>query len=759
MAISIGANTVWRFFRQGVPAVGYFMRFYNNNDRTQFQPAYRDAGGLNPINEIRLDANGEPENTPQLYFDDTLSYFIVVENEDATDRIYTLVGYSAIGSGGSATNNVFYADYNQAPNPQFFFFENRVLEPQNNEEIKVAPPTWFFQQSSTVNPTATISTQRPTAGSEIIGASQLGSPTNYIRYNKTANGTTESSKEFYFRIPTARAFASRTGLPITIYLQFDLRGSAAFDVELFYRQFDGNATTNKVVMGTVTVTTDWATYTASATTANLNALTLNLPDDYVDFGIDIIGLNTITGTLDIVNVQLTEDPNIPYLYNTPQYDNALSMPIPNRPPVGDGFVSPDSGKKITVDNDGNYTLGDAGSVAGSESSLIWGGDFDTNPFQDGPLTGVSADGTYITDGYKIMQLNGGGAISSSQAADAPTAAQARFYTTSSLEQEFTTAFTGANNARYHMRHVIEAVDMKDLNGKSAVLSFWIKATYAAATDLTFYIMLASEDPLTSATARVFAVSRTIAAADLGSWKQFTVEVPALDFSTGNWNAASQSTQNDAGLYVDFIMSAGSDFANVGLETGAWQTTPGAGTLVPSAIANTFAISDKLNFALIQMHEGSNLPEFPQQSPAQVLKKAERYFQKSYADGVAPGTATNFNYYEGRVISSQASGGLLYMYVRYKTAMKPGVTASNLNVYDLSGNIDKFNDMGNFDRSTSVLVPFPGNPNLPRGPGLSFSYGLVDNLGFGSYSWAYSVGPVSNIQGNVVIFHWVVNIRF
>lgn len=628
MTIALGANTVWRFFIAGKPATGAYLRFWNNDDRKQTQPAYRDAAGLNPFTEIRLDANGEPEGIDQIYFDSALTYYITVTNADNSIKYYEITGYTALG-GGTPTVNAFYLDRNHAPNPQFYHHYSGVHTFTNDTEKLVAPPAWYFKRVSNSDPTDSITFEKDDDGDNDIGAQAESTPTFFLRYHKTANGATETRKLLYWKIPTSRAFASRSGEPINVTLKMDVKGDSAYQVDLFYQQnlgtAPGDGEQTLVTIDTENVTTGWTTISGTATIADLNGKTINDADDSIIFGVNITGLNSITGIFDVTNVQLfIGNDDITYIYSDPQYDNAMSLPIPAKP-AATGQTSTDSGKQVTVDSSGNFIFAISGQV---ESNLIWGGDFTTNPWQEGAgaiSSGTSENiSTYVTDGYKLLTTDARAnpnkfTISHRQEANAPAFADANYYTSHSLYMELTGNAQGTLAATdlIRMEHVIEGFDWVATKEQAFTLGFWCRSNRTG----IFCVNIQNNGDTHSYTHEF-----EILQADTWEFKQFSV---AAYTDAGGWDYTS-----GVGARISWTLAAGADHQIASADKDSWQAV--SGKFATDAIVTTWASTANSNFyiALPQLHHGNALPPYQRVEPGVVYRKAQRYFEKSTPVGIA-----------------------------------------------------------------------------------------------------------------------------
>ena len=657
MAIVLGTSPVWRFFLNGAPAANAVMRFWKNSDRDTTQPAYLDAGGTNAVTELSLNANGEPAS--QLYFNDALVYYITVTNQSNSIVYYEIQGY--VPGVTNVTTN-FYLQQNYAPNPQFYFHKNDAVSLSTGVPAAIAPPTWFADMDYTVAPTTfdAVTFSSPAAGSTDIGARTDVTPTSFLKYTKTDNVAGQTYKRIYFKIPTVRAFAGET-----ITLKMDIKASVAMTANLFYQQDLGTGGTGsgiqaQTTLDTINLTTGWITHSASATITALDGLNIGTDEnDYIIFGVDLVGLiGVASGTVDIVNVQMFQGSNdIDYAYSDPFYDTALSLPVPLRP-VGGG-VSTDSGKQITVNSDGYYSLQSQGQA---ENNLIWGGDFTNNPWQEGAASvasGTSADiSTYVTDGYKLLTTDARAnpnkfAISHQRQANAPTFAQADYNTSDSLYVELTGNAQGtlAIGDLIRLQHVIEGYDWAAAKERPVSMGFWCRSNVIG----TYCVALTN-----SGNDLTYIHEYEITQAD--TWTFIEFQVPA--YSGGTWDYTTGT-----GLQISWTLASGTTGITPTANKDQWLNLPGK--IATDAITSTWASTANANFyiSLPRMFEGTSLANYQRASKAGVLRKAQRYLERSINIGLpapvsgvpstyAMNTAGGREYYKslfmGRTIADAAA---------------------------------------------------------------------------------------------------------
>jgi hypothetical protein len=90
------------------------------------------------------------------------------------------------------------------------------------------------------------------------------------------------------------------------------------------------------------------------------------------------------------------------------------------------------------------------------------------------FTGSALNFDYTTDRFQYQEsIVGGGAATLSQSTDVPNSTESKY----SCNIEATTAYTlGDGNDLSRIRHIMEGQFVKELEGKKAILSFWVKAS-------------------------------------------------------------------------------------------------------------------------------------------------------------------------------------------------------------------------------------------------------------------------------------------
>ncbi len=195
----------------------------------------------------------------------------------------------------------------------------------------------------------------------------------------------------------------------------------------------------------------------------------------------------------------------------------------------------------------------------------------------------------------------------------------------SLKVEVTTAETAlAADELMYVSYRIEAQDLQQLGyggsgAKAVTLSFWVRSSLTGKYSVLFY-----QDDATRSNTPSF----TISTADTWEYKTITI-----DGDTGG----TINNDNGAGLSLYITLASGANFAG----------TPHSGWGAYTA-TDDFSFSDNVNFTAqtgtfyitgVQLEVGEQATPFEHRSYGDELAACQRYYQKSYIDGVAVGTVT------------------------------------------------------------------------------------------------------------------------
>jgi hypothetical protein len=313
-----------------------------------------------------------------------------------------------------------------------------------------------------------------------------------------------------------------------------------------------------------------------------------------------------------------------------------------------------TGLQADVNTSTGFTTG---SIAGSSGNfcknLIIGGDFGTNPWQRGTSFPSIANTAYAADRWRVSYVST--AVSTfSQSADAPTVVQSGILTTGSLLHTITTADASiAAGDTYAILQVIEGSNFSRIAQRAFTLSFWVKANVTGIYCVAF---------VNSGLDRSYVAEYTINATNTWEYKTITVtSSPAA----GTWDYT-----NGVGVFVDFMLACGSTFHTT---SGVWQTGNFRST---SNQVNALAtIGNTFQLALVQVEPGTVATPFEIRTSTQELLLCQRYFFKTFAQGVTPvqnsGTTAGSIGYRVNVTGTGNFG----QYVPYPVIMRtlPSVT--------------------------------------------------------------------------------------
>ena len=198
----------------------------------------------------------------------------------------------------------------------------------------------------------------------------------------------------------------------------------------------------------------------------------------------------------------------------------------------------------------------------------------------------------------------------------------------SFKFEVTTQETALSSDEFaNIQYRMEAQDLQSLaygtsDAKKTTLSFWVRSSLTGKYSVLFYL---TDDT------RSNTQSFTISSADTWEHKTITID--------GDTTGVIDN-DNGAGLNINFILAAGSDYAG----------TPHSGW---GAYANTddFAFSDQVNFIAqtgtfyltgLQFELGSQATPFEHRSFGEELQLCKRYFHKTGGTAYCNiGTVTNY----------------------------------------------------------------------------------------------------------------------
>ena len=274
--------------------------------------------------------------------------------------------------------------------------------------------------------------------------------------------------------------------------------------------------------------------------------------------------------------------------------------------------------------------------------------------QRGTSFAAPANGDYTLDRWQYI---------SSQSAKAAIAQDTTVYPagfTSSLKVTSSSPYTVGASEKFTIRQCIEGVNVADLgwgtaNAKTVTLSAWVYSSLTGTFGGSIYNYNANYS---------YPFSYSIPSAN--TWTQISITI--VGPTAGTWD-----TGTAGGTEVNFSLGAG---ATVSGTAGSWSangyfSATGATSVVGTSSA-TFYITG------VQLEVGTNATSFDYRPFGTELQLCQRYFQKSYNQGTAPGSAVNIGT-EWLTLSSYT--GRIATTTRFAVSMR---TSASVIPYDWVG---------------------------------------------------------------------------
>jgi len=233
--------------------------------------------------------------------------------------------------------------------------------------------------------------------------------------------------------------------------------------------------------------------------------------------------------------------------------------------------------------------------------------------------GGNADSYHTVDRFKLgAEGTTAGRLTMSQDSSAPEGFA------NSLKLACTTADTSIGSAELlTLAHIIEGQNVQTFakgtsSAKPYAVSFYVKGN-ASAT----YVCELFDGDNSRHVAKTFSVTT--------DWTRVELSFPAD--TTGAFD-----DDNAASLYLQIFLHAGSNF-NSGTLPATWASKTNANRAVGGG--SFFDSTDRTFFLTgVQLEVGQNPTSFEHEPVERTLAKCQRYFEKSYNVGVAPGSNTN-----------------------------------------------------------------------------------------------------------------------
>ncbi|NQV00853.1 MAG: hypothetical protein HQ537_01915 [Parcubacteria group bacterium] len=365
-----------------------------------------------------------------------------------------------------------------------------------------------------------------------------------------------------------------------------------------------------------------------------------------------VGIGTTTPKYNLVINGTTDS-----LFQIATSTNQKIMIIDSNGNIGIGTASPSS--KLEVVGDIKASGDITGSLQGNRNAII-NGDF--NIWQRGTSFAAMADNIYHTDRFKYSKV-GTMVHTVSKDTDVPTQAESDHLSNYSLKYDVTTADADiAATDELHIFHVIEGYNFAPFMGKTATLSFWVKAVKTGIYCVTFR---------NSGLDRSYLVEYTINSAS--TWEKKTITLTFSD-SGGTWNYT-----NGIGLKIGWTLAIGSNHHD---SADTWLSASKMGT--SNQVNGADSTDNNFWLAQVQFELGSVATDFEYRQFQDELAKCQRYFFKSYDYDVAPGTADA----NGMTMTGILALGAI-VHERYHSAHYPEMrTNPTIVLYDAAGNSGK-----------------------------------------------------------------------
>jgi hypothetical protein len=276
-------------------------------------------------------------------------------------------------------------------------------------------------------------------------------------------------------------------------------------------------------------------------------------------------------------------------------------------------------------------------------------------------TGITTGGYFTADRFSLGTTSLG-TWTMQQSTDVPTFAQSGYQNKYSLHLLCTTGGSVVSGTLVQINQGVEGTNFASFKNGYVTLSYWIKCSLAG----TYSVALRNFDD-----SRSYIAPFTIAASEVGTWVQKSLTVNLAAETTAN--SASWKTDISRGLTVAWNFAVGSTYqaptANV------WAAGTYAGTSANTSLVVTNA---EVKIAQVMLNSGMIAAPFTlyARNADEELRACQRYFEKSYDIGAAPGTASNGGQFYWHAVTS-TGGGTWHVSLQFKATKR---NAAAVNVY-------------------------------------------------------------------------------
>ena len=371
----------------------------------------------------------------------------------------------------------------------------------------------------------------------------------------------------------------------------------------------------------------------------------------------------------------------------------------------DTIQNTNSSTLITQTNSTTITVGVSGqTVALPSQSISYAAISNAVNFRNIVINGdmqiaqrATSVSSITTGGYKTLDrydliYDSLGTWTMSQSTDTPTG----HGFANSLKMDCTTADASpAAGDRLFIRQIFEGQNLQYLkkgtaNAVSLTASFWVKSTKTG----TFIIQIADLDNTRS-------VSKSYTVNTTNTWEYKTITFPADTSGTLN-------NDNGASLSLNIWLGAGTTWSSGTLNT-SWSSEVYADIAVgqvncADSTSNDFLITG------IQLEAGTSASDF-EFLPIDVdLGRCQRYYEKSYNIGTAPGTSTNLgmSYF---YVARNTDNGYGYYTNKFQVTKRANPTVTIFSNSGTSGQVSNGDNDANLGASDAIAINTKGF--LPR----------------------------------------------
>jgi hypothetical protein len=283
----------------------------------------------------------------------------------------------------------------------------------------------------------------------------------------------------------------------------------------------------------------------------------------------------------------------------------------------------------------------------------------------------------------------------------------------SLQVTSTSAYSVASGDITAVYQIIEGYNVADLdfgtaNAKTITISFWVRSSLTGAFGGSIK---------NGGSNRAYPFTYTISSAN--TWEQKSVTI-AGDTS-GTWLAT-----NGQGLFVIFGLGVGSTYSGT---ASAWASSDlysatGATSVVGTNGA-TFYITG------VQLEVGFNATSFDRRPYGTELQLCQRYYEKSYAQGTVPGTATSYPVIGMSFNGMSNTSGQKYVISTFKVTKRASPTMTYYDIAGTSGKISTLDISGANTNNVNIALSFVNDSLYGAAPSNGTHTGIT-------YDWTASI---------------------